>query len=109
MPSIEQRLRTLEKRAQIENERFEATKAHLKALSTILDCIGAPICAANPPILPVIIKNLKECEKEMRKLNQHEILLWQLRRARGFFEKRKAKAEKAAPGSANDSESRRKR
>jgi len=88
MTSIEKRLKALEKQMRLENEHWHAIQSRLKALSLIIDCIGAPICAANPSLLSVIIKNIKGYEKEARIQNQHADLLWQLRQAREFFELR---------------------
>lgn len=91
MTDIMKRVAALEQR---ENEHWEALRAHLKSFSLIVDCIGAPICAANPDLLPVIIKNLKGYEKEARLQNHHSVLLWQLGSTRKFFEERQKLAAK---------------
>jgi hypothetical protein len=94
MTDTEKRLKILERQMRLENERWHSTQSRLKALSMIIDSISAPVCAANPLLLPVIVKNIKAYEKEARVLNQHADLLWQLRQARKFFEARLANLDK---------------
>jgi hypothetical protein len=96
MPDIERRLRALEKRVVTETEWLQALKAHIKALSLVIDCIGAPLCAANPAIVSVIVRNLKSYEKRARVQNEHDIVLWQLRETREFFEGRLPKEANSA-------------
>jgi len=97
MTDIEKRLKALEKRARIDNERWQIVDAQLKAFSLIIDAIGAPICAATPSILPTIILNLQNYEKAARVQNKHDATIQRLRHARKFFETRAAKVGKGDP------------
>jgi hypothetical protein len=59
MPEIEQRLKALKKQARADTERLHALFGDTKALSLVIDAIGAAICAGNKPLLRTIIKNLQ--------------------------------------------------
>jgi hypothetical protein len=97
MSDIEKRLKALEKRIPLYEERWHATKAHVKALSMAIDCIGEPICQVNPRLISMIIKNLKTFEKEAKLQNGHSVLIWQLRETRKFFEARVPKRGQTDP------------
>ena len=109
MTDIEKRLKALEKHAQIENQKWQAAQSHFKAFSLIFDAIGAPICAANPSILPSIIENLKAYLKRSRIQNEHAVLIGQLRQTLEFFEERMAKIEKSGSKSATSAAPQRKK
>ena len=70
-----------------ENEHWEATRAHLKAQSVILESVCVPICAITPALIPVIIKNLQTLEKEEHIQNGHPMMLQELRNALILFQK----------------------
>src|ERR1700682_3794524 len=63
-------------------------------LSWILNSISAPVCAANLAILPLIITNLLTCETSLRRQNDHDAAIRQLRYAREFFESLSTKGGK---------------
>jgi hypothetical protein len=105
MSDIEKRLEALEKRGRVDDERWQIIDAQTKAFSLILHAIGAPICATQPKILPLIIKNLRTFENSARLTNEHAKVIEEFRFAREFFESRQklpalddsTSAKKAAP------------
>ena len=83
---IEKRLAALEKRARTDDIRWQMLDADLKAFRIIIECIGRPVCAANPALTPIIIKNLKAFEDDARLLNLHSSTVSRLRGRREYFE-----------------------
>jgi hypothetical protein len=100
MADIEKRLKALEKRARVDDERWQKLDGHMKGFSLIIDAIGAPICEATPSVLPAIIANLQNFENHARVQNKHDATIRQLRHARVFFEARVVKGGKGVPPSA---------
>jgi len=88
MSDIESRLKVLEERARNDDERWQMQDDLTKAYRLILTAIGAPICAANRSLFPIIIKNLKGYEDEARLQNRHATMIQELLYAREFFESR---------------------
>jgi hypothetical protein len=86
MVDIEQRLNALEKRARIDDERWQSLNAQQNAIPIIWRMVLRPVCAANPALLATIILNLKTCEKEFRRKNEHTALIREFRRTRSSFE-----------------------
>jgi hypothetical protein len=82
----ETRLKALEKRARADSERWRMLDADAKASRIIRNCIARAVCAANPAILPIIIKNLQSFEDASRTLNEHEKTIVEVRSAREWFE-----------------------
>lgn len=72
MPDFEQRLKALEKRALVDDERWQMLDAQTKAFGAIRD--------------PVIVKNLRDLETDARKLNAHPKMIVEISGARKFFE-----------------------
>jgi hypothetical protein len=93
MLDIEQRVKALEKRARIDAERWQAVFGDTKALSLIIDAIGAAISASNRPLLRTIIKSLETCEDAARIQNEHGLTIERIRMSRKFFESRLRKAD----------------
>ena len=92
MADIETRLQALEKRARIEDERWQALFARIGAISSIFTAIGAPICAGNPTRLRAISANLRTYEDAARMQNEHTEAIRQFRHTRKFFELRAKKS-----------------
>jgi len=88
MPTIEQRLKALEKRARTDDERWQMLDAQTKAIRCIFHCIGAPIIADHPELGRKIIKNLRTYEKAARTQNEHSVAIREYRKMREFFSER---------------------
>jgi hypothetical protein len=84
--AIESRLKELEKRARVDDERWQTLGGQLTALPLIFRAIGIPICALNPSLLSPIIKNLRAYEKAARLRNDHDAAIQQFRLCREAFE-----------------------
>lgn len=96
MPDLEQRLKTLEKRARADVERWHAVQGDVKGVVLIIDSIGAAVAADNRPLLRTIITNLKTFEDGARMQNEHDLTMKRVRLAREFFESRLKKAERGS-------------
>jgi hypothetical protein len=85
---IEKRLKSLEKRARIDAERWQAVEGDIKGIVFVIDSIGASVAAGSKPILQTILKNLKTFEDVARSQNEHEFTMKRIRASRKFFEGR---------------------
>jgi hypothetical protein len=94
---IEKRLKTLEKRARTDDERWQMLDAQIKAFRLIFPSIGASICAGNPSILSIIIANLRTYEESARMMNEHAMTIREFQFAREFFESRRKTGEGDLP------------
>jgi hypothetical protein len=86
MPTIEQRLRNLEKQALIDAERWQTLRGHIKGVTHVVDCLGGAIAGNEKRLLRAIIANLKTFEDVARAQNEHEATVKRLRSARKFFD-----------------------
>lgn len=109
MPDIEQRLKALEKRARADTERWQAVFGDTKALSIIIDAIGAAICADNKPLLRTVIKNLQSFENAARIQNEHGLTIERIRDAWKFYESRLKNAGASGSTAQDDGKPHRKR
>ena len=109
MPSIEQRLKTLEKHARADTERWQALSGEVKAITSIFSAMFQPICATNLPLGRTIIKNMKISEQVARAQNEHAQMLVRLRYEREFYESVLKKLESSASGPANNGAPQRRR
>jgi hypothetical protein len=83
---IEKRLKALEKRARIDDDRWQMLDAQMTAFDLIFKAIGVPIGSANPATLHAIIMNLRTFEDVARMQNEHSVTIRHLRKTRLFFE-----------------------
>jgi hypothetical protein len=83
---IEKRLKTLEKRAQIDDQRWQMLDAQMTAFDLIFKAIGRSIGAANQATLQATIMNLRTYEDVARMQNEHSVMIRHLRETRLFFE-----------------------
>jgi hypothetical protein len=104
LTDIESRLKELENRARLDDERWQMMDGKITALSLIFHAIGKPICALNPALLPLIINNLRIYEESARKRNNHEASIAHFRFCRETFEAFAESLEKDAtpPDGADD-------
>jgi hypothetical protein len=93
MSDIERRLKSLEKQALIDAERWKTLLGHIKGVTHVVDCLGATIAGDDQRILRAIIANLKTYEDSARSLNEHEATVKRLRDARKFFAERLKETE----------------
>jgi hypothetical protein len=85
MADIEKRLKALEKRTRIDDERWQMLDAEIKALFLIFQAIGVPLCAADPTMSGAIIANLSTFESVARMQNEHARTIRKLRKLREFL------------------------
>lgn len=109
MADIEHRLKALEKQTRNQREQIQALFGDTKALTIIIDSLGAAICANNKPLLRTVILNLRQFETFSRQQNEHEATIVRLRTMREFFEGRLNKADGVVPPPAADDAPRRQR
>lgn len=102
MADVEKRIAALEKKSRNDAERIQALFGDTKALSLVVDSLGAAVCADNKPLLRTIIKNLKLFEDDARSLNEHDLTIARLRSSRKFFESRLEKADGARSNPSKD-------
>ena len=93
MSDIERRLKSLEKQALIDAERWQTLRGHIKGVTHVVECLGAAIAGDDKRILRAIIANLKTFEHSARSLNEHEATVKRLRVARKFFDERLKETE----------------
>jgi hypothetical protein len=106
MLTVEYRLKALEKRTRIDDERWQTLAAQQTAFTMIFEAIGAPVCAASPVVFKTIIKNLKTFEVTARMTNEHAKTIEEFRHLREFFERQ---IKKAGNGDTPSSKRRRRR
>lgn len=69
-------------------ERWHAMSGEIKAFSSIITAIVAPMCVGKPDRLRTIIGNLKVCEEVARSQNEHGQMIRRIRFERRTFEDR---------------------
>jgi hypothetical protein len=99
---IAKRLDALEKRTQLDDERWQALDAEIKALFLVFQCIVVPVCASDPSMSRAIIANLLTFEDGARLQNEHERTIRKLRKLREFLVSQMAEIGKGDPGPSNN-------
>ena len=92
MSDLDDRIKRLEKRAQIDDERWQTLAGQQTAFALIFEAIAAPLCSISPQIANALLSNLKLYESLSRKRNDHSKTIQEFRQMREFVEHQMKKA-----------------